>query len=1218
MSTIRSLFSTRRPIDRPIEKVIDYYADAAERLAAEIEEYEITDNLEGCFQRFLDSYGEGVRGGQVAETGIWVSGFYGSGKSSFTKYLGFALDADRKVDGRPFLDLVCDRFQSPPTSAELRTVATKYPAKVIVLDLATEQSVESTTTAVDKILYWKVLEWAGYSKVGDIADLELLLEDQGKMDEFRAKHAERHGGRWEDIHSDPLIAKPRASQLAHELLPQYFETPDTFRTTKYQLAQDARDLARRMIDIVRKKSGRENVVFLVDEAGQYVASSSSLILNLDGLARNLKELGKGKVWIVATGQQTLTEIVERAAYNSEELFKLRDRFPIAINIDARDIKEITYRRLLQKSQEGVSTLKQLFAEHGQAMIANSRLTGTSLYSDDLDAEKFARFYPFLPQHFDLLLELIRVLASRGGTGIGLRSAIRVMQDVLADPGDYLPRGVPKLADRPVGALASVDYFYDVLREDIRRSFAHVVAGVDRVEQVFAGNELAIRAAKAVAALQPLEALPKTPENIAALLYSRVGDGSLVSDLREALAAVQAHKECSLVDDPQSGGFVFLSEGVRSIRQKRNDHVPTSGDCNRIRKSVLVERVFQNKPPTARIEGNKEVRASVITGGEIVLGDRNDDLQFRLELVDPGIWESTREECLVKTSGQSDLARSVVWLARRDSRAEDLLAEVARSGFILREYRPDTADQDQAQYLRSEERSVDTNQDAIATALAQSLLDGVFVFRGRPIPARERGETVDSAAGSILAEAAKDVFKQIRLMPIRPPTDLAPKFLEVERIDRMPQELDPMGFVVKTGTSPRIDGEHATLQEMLRVISEKSSESGAGRLQGKFILDSFAGPPYGWTKDATRYGLAALLRDGKIQLYAPAGVVKTAGSDAADALRSNQSFNSIGVAIRDTQIPPEALDQAARRLEELLGTTVLPLEDRIGEAVRQHFPAVLEEIGALPDQLRLLGLAGEGRASGLKSDVAELLKEDAGGAASILGAVDCSIPADVRWARDAAKALGAEGEKAIRGIVNLKQAVSSLGQDYPTEVEGLINEQDAEALADFFASEAFHQNLPEIRQVVNRITSSMDPRVVQIGAAFTEERQNALDSLEAMPAWARLADEDRQQIARELLALSVPEAEPGQPWVRLRTLISRRNALPRLAERLREEVIRRMPPPEDVSEGAAELEDVSVAELASDETLLRSEGEVNAWLDSVRVRLLGILRSRKHIRLRAAK
>jgi hypothetical protein len=92
------------------------------------------------------------------------------------------------------------------------------------------------------------------------------------------------------------------------------------------------------------------------------------------LARNLKELGPGKVWIAATGQQTLAEIVEKAAHNSAELNKLRDCFPIPINLDAQDIREITYRRLLTKSPEGEQRLKDEFGRYGQGLLNSTRLT----------------------------------------------------------------------------------------------------------------------------------------------------------------------------------------------------------------------------------------------------------------------------------------------------------------------------------------------------------------------------------------------------------------------------------------------------------------------------------------------------------------------------------------------------------------------------------------------------------------------------------------------------------------------------------------------------------------------------------------------------------------------------------------------------------------------------------------------------------------------------
>lgn len=585
--TIRSLFSTRRPIDRPIEKVIDYYATDEKRLLAEVEEYEVTDNVERNLRRFLDVFTAGVKHGDVTETGIWVSGFYGSGKSSFTKYLGFALDPSRSVEGHRFLDLLCERIPSLDLQQELKTVSTREPVAVIMLDLGSEQLATSSVASVSTVLYWKVLQWAGYSKVEKLAHLEFRLDRDGKLDAFRSAYQAQFGGVWDAIHNDPLLGVARGDKLVPQFYPQDFSSPGAFSALRFTLAGTIRDLAQDMLELIERKTGHRNILFLIDEAGQYVAPRGELILNLDGLARNFKELGKGRVWIAATGQQTLAEIVERAAYNSAELNKLRDRFPIALELDARDIREITWKRLLTKSTDGEAALRTLYRQHGQALETNTRLSASTVFRGAIDEESFVRLYPFLPQHFDLLMELVRTLARSTG-GIGLRSAIRVIQDVLVDSSKVLPPGTPLLADMPLKRLATVDQFYDTLRADIGKTLPHVIIGVDRAAAALPDDALALRVAKAIGALQPIETFPRTIEHVAALLYSTVGDPPCVDAVRSTTQRLLDQREIGLVDDPQSGGLTFLSEGVKPLREKRNRYMPTAG-TGKLRTPAGLER-----------------------------------------------------------------------------------------------------------------------------------------------------------------------------------------------------------------------------------------------------------------------------------------------------------------------------------------------------------------------------------------------------------------------------------------------------------------------------------------------------------------------------------------------------------------------------------------------------------------------------------------------------
>jgi hypothetical protein len=965
---------------------------------------------------------------------------------------------------------------------------------------------------------------------------------------------------------------------------------------------------------------------MIDEAGQYVATRGELILNLQGLSQNLKELGKGKVWIVATGQQTLTEIVEKAAHNSSELNKLMARFPISINLDASDIREITYKRLLEKSETGLKKLEALFKADGQSTLTHTRLSGTKLFTGDPDKKIFSRLYPFLPQHFDLLLELIRTLARSTG-GIGLRSAIRVIQDVLVDKSRVLGTDAVKLADRDIGSLACVDDFYDTLKADIAKVLPHVIGGVEKTMKIFGADAFEVRVAKAVAALQPVETFPLTAENIAALLYRTVGSPGLLDQVREALRKLSGEEECGLIEDPQAGGWVFLSDAVKPIRDKRNSYAPTSGECARARIDVLkqgtADHAMFRVQPAARLENIKEVRAAVKLGRTSVVGG-SEDVEVRLEFTEPTLWDGRRKEFLVSTNSQVELKNTVVLLIRNEEAVEELLPEIVKSEKVLGDVDERSADHVVAQYLRAERRSAERSREHAAVAMEKAMMDGVFIFRGKPTPVREAGETLDAAVRNILSSAVKEVFPHFHLAPIRPSTDAAAKFLGVERMDRITRDLDPLGLVTKSRGAPRIDTAAPVLAEVLRVFQTKSAESGSGRLQGSYLQDVFSAPPYGWTKDTVRYLFAALLRAGDIEFHVPGaeGAVRTAGPKAVEGVKSTVAFNRIGVSPRDAKLPPEALDRAARRLETLFGDEVLPLEDHISRSVRRNVPDLLERLGALPDRLRLLGLPGEDRVRWLLADAADLLKGDAGGAGAVLGGVECSLPDEITWAKAVFEALESGAEADVRNARTVLNATADLERLFPGSTSDILGTEDRETAEEVLSSDRFHERLPELRGVVRGAVDRAESRYADERAAYEESLKKALNDLEADPDWAKLLDEDREEIAAKL-SCDMPEtAENGDPVTLLQTLLVRKRTLAGLIADLREEVKRRRPAEPEPEPGPGEgeggepaEEEVVEADALVQTTVIASLAELESWLASLRDKLAGLLKSNKRIRIK---
>lgn len=1207
MKKIRDLFSESRPIDRRIEKVIDYYADDEDRLATEIDEYEATDNVESNFRKFLEAYQIGVQSGQVTEVGIWVSGFYGSGKSSFTKYLGFSLDPNRKVKNQAFRDLLKERLRASDVRALLGAVAQKIPTAVVMLDLGTDQLSENTASPVTNVLYWKVLQFVGFSKEKKLAQLELTLTQRGLYENFKAAYQKKFNGEWEKVHNDALLGVSRASQILTGILPQDFPNPDTFLKLQFDLTQTVNDLAKSMIDLIRQKTGVENILFLVDEAGQYVAPRGDLILNMDGLARALKEIGKGKVWIVATGQQTLSEIVEKAALNSTDLNKLRDRFPISIELDARDVKEITYRRLLTKKNEGEEALKKLFKDSGQALIQHTKLTGTTLYKENPTAEDFVKFYPFLPQHFEVLMELIRVLARRTG-GVGLRSAIRVIQDVLVDTSHILSPIDAKLADRPVGTLAIVSDFYKTLRTDINRTLPHVVAGVDKVEEVFKGKSVHIQVAQAVAALQLLENFPRTAENISALLYSQVGKPPLLDEVRQALLDIVSTKDTGLIEDPQTGGYQFLSEGVSVLSRKRNDYVPSGGEITRVRNEVLKKNVISSQP-TTRLDNVKDVRSVVRAGRHLLLGDQ-EEITFQIESISANAFEQQKNHWLTETAQGREYSNTIVWLITQNTSVEDILPEVVQSEYIASTIDELTAERDVAQYARSERTRAEKNRERVAAGLNESLLSGTFIFRGRPTPVRQEGDTIETSTRAILNKVAHEVYKQHHLLPLAPNTNLAAKFLEVEHFDRMPADRDPMKFVTKKGGSVRVDVTHAALSEALREFRSRIETSGVPQLSGKIVQDHFSSPPYGWSKDAVRYVFAALLVAGEVEYHINGEKIKTAGAISSQAVGSTLSFNKIGVGVRDVRLTNEALDRAANCLQSIFGDQVLPLEDNVSQIVRKRVPGLIDSLRDLPANLRVLSLPGETRARDLLDELNALLTGDASDAPARLSAPGNEILENVNWARAASKALQQGGDNDIRRTRDLLSNLHELESLYPGEQQHLVSVEEIERVQNILNAPRFYEQLPDLRSALQGIFAQVTDRFVDLRHEYLQSLTNATRQLQSRPEWPRLEPAEQEYIANRL-APNVPESPDGEnPMRAYKALLIRVQSLSGLVSNLEREMIERVPKVEGDSD------EVTVFQLGEsrESDLIETEKQLDEWLSELREQILAQIKAGKKVRL----
>jgi hypothetical protein len=1108
MNTIREVFDQTRPINRQITSVINYSGAAEDQLEREIREYEVTDSLARHYERLLNNLADGFAVGVGHEIGVWVSGFYGSGKSSFTKYLGFAFDPKRQLKGEPFLKSLQNQFPGIQLRQQLSVVANKFPATVIMLDLAAVASVQAAAQGVSRLLYDEVMAWAGYAKDEKLALLELLLEKDGKLDAFKARFQEVAKGRaWDGLKNDLLLGVTFASRIVSEFYPEIWPDGKSFNDTKISSRYGEDERVKQMLALVERRSGNKRVIFIIDEVGQFLEGSPQLILNMQGLAENLKNSGLGQAWIIATAQQTLPV--------TGPLFKLKDRFPEArrVDIESSDIREITYRRLLRKSQAGDELLRSLYKDKEGAIVHATQLKNTKLLQSTLTADEFVKLYPFLPQHFSLLMELLRSLARSTG-GIGLRSAIKVIQDVMVDVSGYRS-GHKLLADDNIGALATADVFYDTLRRDIERANRQLVETVDRVGEVFSADSLHLRVAKTIVVLQFIDGFPVSRENVAALLYPNLKSAPVSVQVDQVINDMLAEKGLPLTEI--DGSLRFMSEAVSQIMGEKSLLQPSPSDSNRILGDRL--REILSPEPSALVEGTLKVKVQtkLVQGSmPIAISHEKSEIQLHLEIVPAAELTATQTARVNDSRVLSN--QHIIYLTGEDSsQIRDLTKEIYQCEEIHLRHRTEAAEKEVADFVRAQGQRAETLKRDLDTTLQNAFLKGSFVFRGKPQAVATRGSELLAACKSQVQMVAADVFHRFKEAAENVETNLAERLLQTKDLSTVASAVDPLSLVQKKGHATRINDAQPALVAILDHLKKH------GEVDGRKLLDDFDRAPFGWFKDTTRYLVAALLISGRIRVRVASQWIKVPGDKAIEGLKNNNAFGKVDVATNDETVDQPTLLRAATRLLGVTGQNILPMPQNISRGVQEHFPKFQREYASLAAQLTGAGLPGAERAGRLQKQLAQVLQSDASEAPTVLGAEECELNDNLIWAREVRKAFDQKLDDTAFAAGDLLREIPLLPKIGAAEI--LLNQSATlrTELAGFLAREDFFAVSADIRNRLQNLNQLVKAGAEQLTNQFTQTLNHERDAIRSTPVWASLPEADRATFSDELDAIDLGTA-----------------------------------------------------------------------------------------------
>lgn len=538
-------------IKRPIDGVIK--ADKEDSLGVEIREYVLTNEVEKRLESFLEAYNS-----YQGANGVWVSGFFGSGKSHMLKMLALLLE-NREVDGEKILEAFLRKCRDNEIlRGELRK-AVAIPSKSILFNIDQKADVISKTQ-IDALLavFVKVFdEMSGYyGKQGHIAQFERDLDSRGLYASFQAKYAEIAGRSWQTGREQALLEAQNIARAYAAVTGNDSESAilDKYRSQYRVSIEDFADQVKAYLD---KQSADFRLNFFVDEVGQYIAENVKLMTNLQTIAESLATKCRGRSWIIVTAQEDMDSVVgEMNRQQSNDFSKIQARFHNRMKLTSQDVAEVIQKRLLTKTEAVKPLLTTIYQEQSNNFKTLFDFTdGSQTYRNFQDCEHFTNCYPFIPYQFTLFQSAIQNLSKHNAfegkhTAVGERSMLAVFQLV-----------AKKIGDRPMGKLATFDLMFEGIRAALK---SNVYKSIRTAEQNL-DNQLALRILRTLFLVKYINEFKSTLRNVCVLMLDEFNQDlpQLSKDIGEALELLEQQNYIQR-DGEQ---YVYLTDEEQDIEQE---------------------------------------------------------------------------------------------------------------------------------------------------------------------------------------------------------------------------------------------------------------------------------------------------------------------------------------------------------------------------------------------------------------------------------------------------------------------------------------------------------------------------------------------------------------------------------------------------------------------------------------------------------------------------
>ena len=579
---IEKLF--QEDINRKINGVVKVDQDADDVLVQELEEYVITKDLKKHFISFFNNYKESFEE-PTADIGVWISGFFGSGKSHFLKMLSYLL-ANKEVQGVRTVERFRKKFKDDPATFMLIDSVSKGTTDTILFNIEVEGSINKDKTAVLRVFAKMFYNYLGfYGENLKVAKLEQFVDKLGKTEEFRRVFEEKNGAPWLEsrdafafFEDDVVDTLKEVLGMSEDAARNWFNGSETVETSIAQLVSEIKEY-------VDSKPSDFRLFFMLDEVGQYVGGDTDLLINLQSMIEKIGSECGGKVWVVCTGQEAIDEIIKA---RENEFSRIQARFKTRLSLTSSSADEVIQKRILKKKTEVVPLLEDVYNKNDSVLRNLFSFTDAMLDIKGYEGpQDFSKNFPFVPYQFIIMQKVFTEIRKHGNSGKHLSGGERSMLSGFQEAAQ-------KIKDKDEYSLAPFYLFYDTVHTFLDSSIRSVIERCQNAADNGDGiEEQDVNVLKLLYLIRYIDDIPANLDNIVILMADdiRMDKITMRENVRGSLDRLYNQNYIGRTGET----YNFLTDEEQDIQRDiyKNTQVDTSAIVERIGQMIFAD-IYDNK------------------------------------------------------------------------------------------------------------------------------------------------------------------------------------------------------------------------------------------------------------------------------------------------------------------------------------------------------------------------------------------------------------------------------------------------------------------------------------------------------------------------------------------------------------------------------------------------------------------------------------------------